>query len=44
MSSAAEQTRAEIAAMLPRLRRFARALTGHVADADDIVKISVVGG
>jgi RNA polymerase sigma-70 factor (ECF subfamily) len=41
MSSAAEQTRAEIAAMLPRLRRFARALTGHVADADDIVQIAV---
>lgn len=27
--------------MLPRLRRFARALTGQVADADDIVQIAV---
>lgn len=40
MSSAA-QTRAEIVALLPRLRRFARALTGQVADADDIVQIAV---
>lgn len=35
------QIRSEIAAMLPRLRRFARALTGHPADADDIVQIAV---
>ena len=41
MTSAAEQTRSDIAAMLPRLRRFARALTGQVADADDIVQIAV---
>lgn len=41
MTSAAEQTRSEIVAMLPRLRRFARALTGQVADADDIVQIAV---
>ncbi len=41
MTSAADQTRSDIAAMLPRLRRFARALTGQVADADDIVQISV---
>lgn len=41
MTSAAEQTRSDIAAMLPRLRRFARALTGHAADADDIVQIAV---
>lgn len=41
MTSAAEQTRSDIAAMLPRLRRFARALTGNVADADDIVQIAV---
>ena len=39
--SAAEQTRSDIAAMLPRLRRFARALTGNVADADDLVQITV---
>ncbi len=36
-----EQLRSEIAAMLPRLRRFARALTGQQADADDIVQIAV---
>lgn len=27
--------------MLPRLRRFARALTGHVHDADDLVQAAV---
>jgi len=41
MPSEAEQTRSDIAAMLPRLRRFARALTGQTADADDIVQIAV---
>jgi RNA polymerase sigma-70 factor (ECF subfamily) len=41
MASAADQTRADIAGMLPRLRRFARALTGQVADADDIVQIAL---
>jgi RNA polymerase sigma-70 factor (ECF subfamily) len=41
MASAADQTRAEIVALLPRLRRFARALTGQAADADDVVQIAV---
>lgn len=41
MTSAADQTRSEIVALLPRLRRFARALTGQTADADDIVQIAV---
>lgn len=41
MPSGQDQTRAEIVALLPRLRRFARALTGQVADADDIVQIAV---
>lgn len=41
MTSAADQTRSEIVAMLPRLRRFARALTGQVADADDVAQIAV---
>jgi RNA polymerase sigma factor (sigma-70 family) len=36
-----EQLRSEIVALLPRLRRFARALTGQQADADDIVQIAV---
>lgn len=41
MTSAVNQTRSDIAALLPRLRRFARALTGHVADADDVVQIAM---
>ena len=41
MGSGQDQTRAEIARHLPRLRRFARALTGQVADADDIVQIAM---
>lgn len=28
-------------ALLPRLRRFARGLTGHVADADDLAQMTV---
>jgi len=32
---------AEIAALLPRLRRFARALTFNREDADDVVQIAV---
>ena len=32
---------AEIAALLPRLRRFARTLTYHREDADDLVQIAV---
>lgn len=31
----------EIAALLPRLRRFARAVTRHREDADDLVQIAV---
>ena len=31
----------ELIDLLPRLRRFARSLTGHVADADDLVQLSV---
>jgi RNA polymerase sigma-70 factor (ECF subfamily) len=31
----------EIVDLLPRLRRFARALAGHPADADDLVQITV---
>lgn len=41
MANAADQIRADLVAMLPRLRRFARALTGHPADADDVVQIAV---
>ena len=35
------QTRSEIVALLPRLRRFARALTGNASDADDAVQSGV---
>lgn len=31
----------EIVDLLPRLRRFARALAGHLADADDLVQLTV---
>lgn len=31
----------EIVELLPRLRRFARALAGHMADADDLVQLTV---
>jgi RNA polymerase sigma factor (sigma-70 family) len=41
MTSAADQTRSDMVALLPRLRRFARALTGSVTDADDIVQIAM---
>lgn len=41
MASAADQIRADVAALLPRLRRFARALTGQGADADDVVQIAL---
>jgi RNA polymerase sigma-70 factor, ECF subfamily len=33
--------RDELAALLPRLRRFARALTRHREDADDLVQLAV---
>jgi RNA polymerase sigma-70 factor (ECF subfamily) len=33
--------KAEIAALLPRLRRFGRTLTGHREDADDLVQWAV---
>ena len=33
--------RQEMLALLPRLRRFARGLTGHAADADDLVQDTV---
>lgn len=31
----------EVIALLPRLRRFARALARNIADADDLVQIAV---
>lgn len=41
MDSTSEQLRDQIIEMLPRLRRFARTLTRHVDDADDLVQITV---
>lgn len=36
-----EALRAEIVELLPRLRRFARALAGNVNDADDLVQMGI---
>jgi RNA polymerase sigma-70 factor (ECF subfamily) len=36
-----EQIRASIVALLPRLRRFARVITRHPEDADDLVQLAV---
>ncbi len=41
MSSAAEELHAPLVALLPRLRRFARALARNVHDADDLVQIAI---
>jgi RNA polymerase sigma-70 factor, ECF subfamily len=37
----AEEIRSQLAELLPRLRRFARVITRNVADADDLVQMSV---
>lgn len=34
----AERTKQELIALIPRLRQFARVLTGDLADADDVVQ------
>ena len=36
-----DTTRQELVALIPRLRRFARVLTGSIADADDVVQSSL---
>ncbi|HEX7373429.1 MAG TPA: sigma-70 family RNA polymerase sigma factor [Steroidobacteraceae bacterium] len=41
MTRIAAELEAQIVASLPRLRRFARTLTRHVADADDLVQVVV---
>ena len=41
MSGAEDLLQARIVEMLPRLRRFARALTRHTHDADDLVQLAV---
>ena len=37
----ADEIRAQLAELLPRLRRFARVITRNVADADDLVQVAV---
>ncbi|WP_129641717.1 RNA polymerase sigma factor [Peristeroidobacter agariperforans] len=39
--SSLQQVREQIVALLPRLRRFGRAITRNPADADDLVQISI---
>jgi len=41
MADSSETVRREIAALLPRLRRFGRTLAHHREDADDLVQIAV---
>ena len=40
-TSAVDEVRTQLAELLPRLRRFARVITRNVADADDLVQVSV---
>src|SRR5437762_9710666 len=40
MSESHEALRKEVVALLPRLRRFARTITRHREDADDLVQLS----
>ena len=37
----ADEIRAQLGELLPRLRRFARVITRNVADADDLVQVAV---
>lgn len=41
MGSSLETVRARLSETLPRLRRFARTITRHVHDADDLVQLAV---
>src|SRR5258706_16052145 len=41
MDASLDHTRAQMMALLPRLRRFALALTGRPADADDLVQDTI---
>ena len=42
MTQSGEKLRRELTGLLPQLRRFALALTGHVHDADDLVQSAIV--
>ena len=39
--SSFDDVRGQLGAMLPRLRRFARVITRHVQDADDLVQVAI---
>jgi RNA polymerase sigma-70 factor (ECF subfamily) len=39
--SSLQQVREQIVALLPRMRRFGRAITRHPSDADDLVQIAI---
>ena len=41
MNDSHDALRSEVVALLPRLRRFARTVTRHREDADDLVQLSV---
>jgi RNA polymerase sigma-70 factor (ECF subfamily) len=41
MPPISEALSAQIIELLPRLRRFARALSGNVSDADDLVQVAI---
>ena len=41
MTPEEQQFRAELVSLLPRLRRFGRAITRHREDADDLVQVAV---
>jgi len=41
MTPGEQQFRAELVSLLPRLRRFGRAITRHREDADDLVQLAV---
>lgn len=41
MTGFTDEIRAALTALLPRLRRFARTLTHHDADADDLVQLAL---
>lgn len=44
MSQSVEQIRDQLVTLLPRLRRFARALSRNMHDADDLVQVAVERG
>ena len=41
MADSPDDVRAQIAALLPRLRRFGRALARNPEDADDVVQVAI---